>query len=233
MTPKILTIIPARGGSKGVPRKNIKLLCGKPLIAYTIEAAKQSGVIDRLVVSTEDKEIAEIAQSYGAEIVWRPEELAGDKVLTEPVMMQVVEELEKQGYTPDYVSLIQCTSPFLSVDTIQQAVKKVTEENFDSCITVFKPDGYEYKWKKGEEGIFKADHDVEKRPRRQELDLPYHENGAFYITKTELFKKALNRFGGNIARVTAIEMSEQDSLQIDSQYNFWLAEKLMEEKKKQ
>jgi CMP-N-acetylneuraminic acid synthetase len=103
--------------------------------------------------------------------------------------------------------------------------------SFDSCITIFKPDGYEFKWRKDKDGRFIPEHDPENRPRRQELDLPYHENGAFYITKADLFEKTKNRFGGNVARVAAVEMSEKDSLQIDSQYNFWLAEQIMKSNK--
>jgi len=228
MKKEILTIIPARGGSKGVPRKNIKILGGKPLIQYTLDALKESGVIGRIVVSTEDSEIADIVKSLGIDVVYRPEELAGDTVLTEPVMEHVVDYLkETEGYEPEYVSLVQCTSPFLSSDVIRKAVSKVLDDGFDSCITVFEPDGYEYKWKKDGD-VFIPDHDVENRPRRQDLNLPHHENGAFYITKRELFKETLNRFGGNKARICAVEMSQRDSLQIDSEYDFYLAEKYIE-----
>ncbi len=228
MTNKILCIIPARGGSKGVPRKNIKLLNGKPLIHYTITAALKSGLIDRLVVSTEDDEIAEIAISLGVEVVKRPTELASDTTLTEPVMFHALKTVETEGYLPDYISLIQCTSPLLTADVVKDAVEKVVDNNdVDSCITVFSPEGYEFKWKKEENDLFTPEHDVENRPRRQDLDLPYHENGAFYITRTELFKKTKNRFGGNEARIAAIEMSEEDSLQIDTPYHFFLAENIM------
>jgi CMP-N-acetylneuraminic acid synthetase len=225
---KVLAIIPARGASVGVPRKNVKLLAGTPLIGYGIRALKDSGVIDRIVVATEDKEISEVARTHGAEVIEISRELADGT--TEPVMAYVVEELGKQGYTPDYVALMQCTSPFLSPDVVRQAVGKVAEGNtFDSCITVFKPEGYEFKWRKDGER-FIPEHDVDNRPRRQFLDLPYHENGAFYITRTDLFKKTKNRFGGAEARVTAIEMSEEDSLQIDSPLHWWLAEQLLARK---
>ena len=228
MTNKILCIIPARGGSKGVPRKNIKLLNGKPLIYYAITTALESGLIDKLVVSTEDDEIAEIAISLGADVVKRPTELASDTALTEPVMSHTLETVEAQGYSPDYVSLIQCTSPLLTADVVKDAVEKVIDNNdVDSCITVFMPGGYEFKWKKEDNGLFTPEHDVENRPRRQDLSLPYHENGAFYITKTELFKETKNRFGGNNARIVAVEMSEKDSLQIDTPYHFFLAENII------
>ena len=214
-----------------MPRKNVKLLIDKPLIAHGIETLLASDVVDRVVVATEDKEIAEIAKIHGAEIVTISEELANGT--TEPVMLFALETLEKEGYRPDFVSLMQCTSPFVTPEIVQQVVKKVCEGNdFDSCITVFKPTGYEFKWRAGENGLFIPEHDVNNRPRRQFLNLPHHENGAFYITRTELLKKTKNRFGGNEARITAVEMSEEDSLQIDTPYNFWLAERLMETRKK-
>ena len=225
---KILSIIPARGGSKGIPRKNIRLLNGKPLIAWTIGAALESGVIDKLVVSTEDAEIAEIARKYGAEVVDRPMELAGDAVLTEPVMSHALEVVEAAGYKPDYVSLIQCTSPFLNKEIIREAAGKVLNQGFNSCITCFLPDRHEFKWRKEDlDEHFIPEHDVERRPRRQDLPKIYHENGAFYITKTDFFKKTKNRFGGSEARVTAILMNETESLQIDNEHDLWLAELLM------
>lgn len=211
-----------------MPRKNIRLLNGKPLIAWTIGAALESGVIDKLVVSTEDAEIAEVARKYGAEVVDRPMELAGDTIFTEPVMLHALEAVEAAGFIPDYVSLIQCTSPFLNKEIIREAVGKVLNQDFDSCITCFLPDGYEFKWRKEDiGGRFIPEHDVEHRPRRQDLPKIYHENGAFYITKTEFFKKTKNRFGGSEARATAILMNGAESLQIDNEYDFWLAELLM------
>src|SRR3989344_7053461 len=209
---KILTIIPARGGSRGVPRKNIRLLNGKPLIAYAIEAAAGSGVIDQLVVSTEDNEIADVARRHGAEVVIRPKELASDTALTEPVMTHALETLENGGYHPDFISLIQCTSPFLTSHVIKEAAGKVAGGGFDSCITVFYPRRHEFKWKKGEGGRFIPEHDPENRPRRQDIILPYHENGAFYITRTDLFKSSKNRFGGSSARVAAVFIDEASSL---------------------
>lgn len=224
---KILAIIPARGGSKGVPRKNIKLLNGKPLLAYAIETLQKSNVIDKIIVSTEDEEIARIAKNFGAEIIKRPKKLASDTALTEPVMMHALKKLENQGYHPNYIALVQCTSPLLNPKTIRQAVNKVTTDNFDSCITVFFPHTYEFKWKKQQDDIFLPDHNVKNRPRRQDLPKIYHENGAFYITKTVLFKKTKNRFGGNIAKITAVEMSEENSLQIDNLFDFWLIEQII------
>ena len=228
---KILAIIPARGGSKGIPRKNIRIVGGKPLIAWAIEAALGSKVIDKLVVSTDDTEIGEIASQYGAEIINRPTDLAGDEVLTEPVMLHALALVEAQGFTPDFVSLIQCTSPFLSSDIIKKSVDQLVKNQADSCITVFMPDGFEFKWRKSIGNFLSPEHDVEVRPRRQDINLPYHENGAFYITRTKLFKETRNIFGGGSAKIVAVEMSEADSLQIDSEFHLWLANELMKKQK--
>jgi CMP-N-acetylneuraminic acid synthetase len=228
---KNLAIIPARGGSKGVPRKNIRLLDGKPLIYYTINSALKSGVIDKLIVSTDDDEIASIARSLGAEVINRPKEIAGDSIPTEPVMIHVIDMLNKQGYYPDNVALIQCTSPLLSSEVISQCVSSLNNSKFDSCITVFKPGGYEFKWTKKENSTFIPEHDINNRLCRQDINMPYHENGAFYITSVDLFKKTKNRFGGSLAKITAVEMTEDDSLQIDTEYHFWLAEKLIQKYK--
>lgn len=229
---KVLAIIPARGGSKGVPRKNIRDLAGKPLIYWTIKAALDSGVIDRLVVSTEDEEIAEVARAHGAEVVMRPQELASDTALTEPVMLHVLEELEKEGYVPEYVSLIQCTSPFLTADVVKQVAEKIFTqgEQYDSCGTYYKPH-YAFRWKKTDDDYFISEYPVLNRPRRQDLNLEYEYcgAGACYIISTELFKKTKNRYGGNDARIGGVEISEADALQIDSEYDLLIANELMKQ----
>lgn len=198
--PKILCIIPARGGSKGVPRKNIRDLAGKPLIYWTIKAAQESGIIDRFVVSTDDAEISEVAKSFGAEVIDRPAELATDGALTEPVMLHVLEVVEKEGYIPDYVSLIQCTSPFLTGEVVRQVAEKLIQNpsQFDSCSTYYKPH-YAFRWKKTEGDTFVSEYPVMNRPRRQDLKLefPYCGAGACYILSTDLFKKTKNRYGGD------------------------------------
>jgi len=109
-----LAIIPARGGSKGIPRKNIRPLAGKPLIAYSIEAALQAESVNRVVVSTDDSDIVKVSKQYGAEIVWRPDEISGDKVSSELALLHVLDQLNKsENYIPDFIVFIQCTSPLM------------------------------------------------------------------------------------------------------------------------
>ncbi|MBI3074751.1 MAG: acylneuraminate cytidylyltransferase family protein [Parcubacteria group bacterium] len=227
--PSVLCVIPARGGSKGVPRKNIKLLNGKPLIAYTIEAVLGSGAVDKLVVSTDDAEIVNVAERYGAEVVRRPKNLARDMSPVEPSMVHALAMLEKKGYVPDFISLVQCTSPFLSSQIVKKAVSTVMGGKFTTCITVGPlHHGHEFKWDLSRTGRALPAYDLAHRLRRQDSQTVYIENGAFYITRTGLFKKTANRIGGRNAIVSAIKMDAEDSLQIDSELDFLLIEKLMQ-----
>jgi CMP-N,N'-diacetyllegionaminic acid synthase len=230
MTKKILAIIPARGGSKGVPRKNIRLLGDQPLISYTIKAVTGSGVMDKIIVSTEDQEIAGVARQFGAEVVDRPMELAQDTTLIEPVMRQVLESLAQSGYRPDYVGLFNPTSPFLKPEVIKQGVE-LLEQGFDACFAAYYPHSYEFKWKKDKDNfqVIPADFPLAYRPRRQDLPQIFHENGAMYLVRTDLFLQTGNRYGGPGAKITLAEMAETDSHQIDSEYDLWLAEKIMVE----
>ncbi len=233
--PSIFCVIPARGSSKGVRRKNIRDLAGKPLIYWTIKAAQDSGVFHRLVVSTDDVEIAEIVRNFGVEVIDRPAELATDESLTEPVMLHALEVVEKEGYVPDYVSLIQCTSPFLTGDVVKQVAEKLVQnpDRFDSCGTYYKSH-YAFRWKKTDDDMFVSEYPVMNRPRRQDLALeyPFCGAGACYIVDTKLFKETKNRYGGNNARIGGVEVSEEDALQIDSELDLLIASELMKQKLK-
>ena len=197
----ILGVIPARGGSKRTPGKNIKLLGGKPLIAYTIEAGLRSGFINRLVLSTEDPKIAETAKQFGAEIIVRPEELAQDKTKTAPVLIHVVEELEKQGYYPDIVVLLQATCPLRDEKIIDSAVSQLINSDKDSIFTGSKIGKTMPKWKRGYDGNLVSLYDYHFRPRYQEPELMedmFAENGALYAIKINAFKKYKDFLGENV-----------------------------------
>ena len=135
--PEILAIIPARGGSKGIPQKNVRLIAGKPLIAYSIEAGKNARMVSRVVVSTDDTEIAEVGKKYGAEIIMRPPELAEDKTPMDPVLRHVVEVLGREGYVPDAVVLLQPTSPLRTAAHVDGAIEKFLGNDVDSLISIF------------------------------------------------------------------------------------------------
>lgn len=223
MKHKILAIIPARGGSKGIPRKNIKPLCGKPLIAYTIEAALSSKYLDRVVVSTEDKEIAEIAREYDTEIMMRPMELAGDFAATEPVLEHVIKHLnETAGYRCNVVVLLQPTSPLRNSQHIDEALETFFSNKYDSLLSVCL--SHIFLWKVDKKGLYSLNYDFRNRPRRQDIEPEYRENGAIYITKHDILTNTHNRLGGKIGLYI---MPEENSPEIDTEFDFWLCEQLI------
>ena len=134
---EVLAIIPVRAGSKGIPNKNIRPLANKPLVFYSIDAALNSKYVTRTVVSTESSEIKKIAQSFGAEVIDRPKELAQDETKTAPVMLQVLEELEKQNYVPDIVVLLQATCPLRDSKELDEAFELFFDNQKNGCDSVF------------------------------------------------------------------------------------------------
>jgi len=224
---EVLAIIPARGGSKSVKRKNIKLMLGKPMVFYSIDACKESKYITRVVVSTEDSEIKELCQNYGVEVVDRPLELARDEAKTAPVMVHVVEELEKQGYDPDYIMLIQPTSPFRTAEFIDSAFDYfLSKSDCDSCFSgVFRGVSHGL-WKEYHDGRFEALYDYLDRPRRQDVHRHYNlvcENGAFYVIGYEMFKIMEDFIGKN----PCVYMSDIN-FDVDEPSDFEHAERMIE-----
>lgn len=219
MLSNIVSIIPARGRSKGIPDKNIKLLAGVPLISYTINASKQSQYIQRTIVSTDSEKIADIARHYGAEIVMRPDDLALDETPTEPVIGHVLDVLsKKENYCPEHIVLLQPTSPLRTTEDIDNAIRKYNSDSCDSLLSVCS--SHVFIWKN--EGGFGVpiNYDFQKRPRRQEMH-QYRENGAIYIFKRDLFLAKSNRLGG---KISLYEMEEGRSVEIDTAFDFILAE---------
>ena len=206
---EILSIIPARGGSKGIPRKNLKKILDKPLIAYTIEASLKSKYITRTILSSEDDEILSVAKEFGSEVMKRPDELAQDVTKTIPVMIDVVTRLKEEGYKPDYVVLLQPTCPLRDENYIDSAFEyyfEAEKKGYDSCFSAF-DSGYTHaKWKILHDGKLEGLYDYRIRPRRQETEQHYQmitENGAFYALETDTMLKANDFIGFNpIAYVT-------------------------------
>lgn len=192
MKPKILAVIPARGGSKGVPRKNIRDLAGKPLIAWTIEEAKKSKYIDRLILSSEDDEIIEVAKQYGCEVPFkRPMELAQDNT---PGIAPVLHAIEQcPGY--DYIVLLQPTSPLRMVEDIDGCIEKLLTNDADFCVSVTEPDKSPY-WMftlEKEKMVPLIPHN-NLIARRQDLPKVYALNGAVYggkVSKIREYKSFL------------------------------------------
>lgn len=223
----IVAIIPARGGSKGIPGKNTKELAGKPLIAYTLEATLSSKLRDRVVVSTDDKEIAGIAERYGAKVIMRPAELATDTAPTEPVLEHAVKWLEEyEIYKPDIIVLLQPTSPLRNREHIDEALSMFLGNDYDSLLSVCPT--HAFLWSVGENGACSINYDFKNRQRRQDIVPEYRENGAIYITKYEVLMREHNRLGGKIGLYV---MSEEDSLEIDTEFDFWLCQQVILKKR--
>jgi N-acylneuraminate cytidylyltransferase/CMP-N,N'-diacetyllegionaminic acid synthase len=222
---KILSIIPARLGSKNIPGKNIKYFAGKPLIEYTIESALNSKLINRVIVSTESEEIAQISRNYGAEIPFlRPVELAQDETPTLPVLQHVVDFLHnKESYEPDMIVTLQPTSPLRKTEHIDEAIIKLIETEADSVVSLCKVEHSPYWMKKleGDNRVFSFIEESEKYTRRQDLPKIYRLNGAVYVTKYDVLMRG-NRILGDDTR--AIIMSQEDSIDIDTELDLMLAE---------
>jgi len=219
---KIVAIIPAREESKGIPRKNVKDLCEKPLIAYIIETALKVKELDRVIVSTEDKEIAEVAKKYGAEVPFiRPEELARDETPTLPVLQHAVKYLEdKENYRLDIVVLLYATSPLLKHERVSEAIRMLKDENFDSVLSVVEDRGHYWIEKNG--GYKNLYPKVLKN--RQFTKPLFKENGAIYICKRDILMEKNEIVGGKIGFLV---MKRDESIDIDELQDFEFAEFLM------
>ena len=226
----VLAIIPARGGSKGVPRKNIRTLCGKPLIAWTIEEALKCQYIDRLLVSTEDQEIAAVAKKYGAEVPFlRPEDLARDETPgIEPILHAINWLEEHEQFVPDLTCTLQCTSPFRIAGQISEALEKLLAGPYDSIVSVCESEVNPYWMKKIDDGKLKDFMQTAvKYTRRQDLPKVYLLNGALYIAWTSLLVKNKSWY---TEKTIPYVMDRVSSLDIDDLFDFKIAEYLMKEK---
>jgi N-acylneuraminate cytidylyltransferase len=222
MPAPILAIIPARGGSKGIPRKNLLPIAGKPLIVWTIEQALATPGL-RVAVSTEDAEIAEVSRRAGAEIIERPMDLAQDETATEPVVEHAIAHCAALGERPEAVMLLQATSPVRLPGTLARALAEFHDSGCDSMVGVV-PQA-PFLWRQGEEP--QADYPVFARPRRQELTpdrMRYRETGSVYVTRTEIYETLHNRLGG---RIRLFVMDEVEGTDIDTPADFAMAEALL------
>jgi len=223
----ILAIIPARGGSKGIPRKNVLLLSGQPLISYAIQNAKSSGFQMDVAVSTDDQEITNVSNQFGAEVIRRNKKLASDEVTLDPVIFDAVQQMEgKTGKTYDYVITLQPTSPLLSADTLDSAIQKMlNDETIDTLISAVNDPHLSWTTKEVK-GVVTVLPNYEARLNRQYLPKNFVETGAFVITKRH-FVKPDTRFGKNIS---VYEVPASESTDIDTKQDWWVAEKQLSKK---
>ena len=232
--PLILGVITARAGSEGIPGKNIKLLGGKPLIAYTIEAAKKSKTITHLVVSTDGEEIAKVARECGADVPFvRPAELAADKVKHVPVMIHAVDFMEKKlGLTFDATVILQPTAPFRLPEDIDETVKKLLNSKADSAVSLVEVEGANHpiKVKKlVDDRVYSYCMEEEEGIRRQDLPRAYRRNGAVYVIRRDVLMKQKKLYGDYIMGHV---VAEERSIDIDIPRDWVMAELMLEDLKK-
>lgn len=223
-SPSVYAIIPARGGSKGIPRKNLADLGGKPLLAHAVDQAKAASRIDCVFVSSEDAEIREVAAHYGAETISRPDEFIHDNSIQEVdrLLIWTVTELEKQGHAIDIVVLLYATSPLREVTTINEVVRLVEEGNFDSALSLY--EDTTYLWKRDGDVVIPTNYDPKTRgPRQKENWNQWAENKAVYAVKRDLLVSTGCRLGG---RIGFVEMPKWRSVDVDKPEDLELVRQL-------
>ena len=219
---KAVAIITARGGSRRIPRKNIREFCGKPIIAYSIEAALGAGVFDTVMVSTDDEEIAGVARQWGAQVPFlRSPETSGDYATTNDVLLEVLEEYGKRGEQFDLACCIYPTAPFVTAQKLKDAARQLLESRADTLIPV---EAFSYPPQRAmvvKEGRLVFRHPEHLDSRSQDLEPHYHDAGQFYVFRTEAFQRNRRLMTGEILPLVLPETQVQD---IDSQTDWELAQ---------
>ncbi|MDQ7837082.1 MAG: acylneuraminate cytidylyltransferase family protein [Thermodesulfobacteriota bacterium] len=224
----VLGVILARGGSKGVKRKNMKPLANVPLVAYTIIEAQRSRRLTRLILSSEDREILELSSSLECEIILRPSELASDSAASPPCLIHAVEAIEKcSGFKTDVVVLLQPTTPFRTYKTIDACIELLLEKGVDSVVSVMKAPHYvNPHWvRKIEDGFLRPYLNVKDFTRRQDLPEVYWRNGQVYAVRKEVLFKTGDLYG---EKCLPFIMDEDFQINIDHPVDFRFAEYLLE-----
>jgi N-acylneuraminate cytidylyltransferase len=219
---RVVTLIPARGGSKGIVDKNIRFVAGLPLLAHSILHAKQTPSMSRIIVSTDHQAIASIAAQFGAEVIWRPAEISGDTASSESALLHALDYLrDEEGYEPSLVVFLQATSPLRHPNDIQNSIDTLTREGADSLFSACPAHGFV--WRNEGERLSSVTYDYRNRPRRQDTFEHLIENGSIYVFKPWVLRDLNNRLGGNIA---TYRMDPLDSFQIDEPQDLAIAEAL-------
>jgi CMP-N,N'-diacetyllegionaminic acid synthase len=224
----IIGLIPARGGSKGIPRKNLKLIAGKPLIAWTIETALQSDNLSRVIVSTEDREIAQIAQSYGAEVPFmRPVELAQDESSSVSVAVHAIQWLQRnEGFDQEYLALLQPTSPLRKVSDIDDTIELAYDKSADAATTIVETHAHPYLVRRiAENGILEEFINCDiSYPRRQSLPPAYFLNGAVYVNRCSSLLSGKTFYP---KKIYGHIMPQERSMQVDSYFDLYLVDLIL------
>ncbi len=224
MSSEVLALIPARGGSKGIPRKNLQPLAGRPLIAHTVEHALAAQRVTRVVVSTDDDEIAAVAEACGADVIRRPAEISGDTASSESALLHALDHLrDAEGYERALVVFLQATSPIRRPSDIDDAISTLVDAGADSLFSACPVHGFV--WRRSGDGLRSLTYDHEHRPRRQDIGDDFLENGSIYVFKPWVLRELGNRLGGRIA---VYEMDPLHSFQVDEPGDLELMERILQ-----
>ena len=222
----VVVIIPARGGSKGVPRKNVRNVAGRPLIAWSIADGLEAARVGRVYVSTEDAEIKRAALAAGAAVIDRPADLAQDATTSEAALLHALEEIaaERRG-DPELVVFLQATCPLRSGADIDAAVALLEATGADSLVSV--SPAHLFLWEERDGQAVAVNRDWRLRPRRQDMPPRYRENGSIYVFRPWVLRQGHNRLGG---KIVLFKMSEEAGVDIDSETDLELADFLLRRK---
>ena len=224
---EILSIIPARGGSKGIRSKNLKIIAQKPLLDYSVNASLQSKWINKTVVSSDDPKILRRAKKLGAELIERPKKISTDSASIESVIEHCLKYLKKKdNYVPEIIVLLQNTSPLRTSNHVDSAISSFFKNNYDSLLSGY--NSHHFIWKRNNKIIFPVNYDPKKRPNRQKFNNQFIENGAIYITRYKSFKISNCRISGKIG---LYEMPQELSIDIDTKNDLSKVKKIMKYKK--
>ncbi len=225
---RCVAVIPARGGSKRIPGKNLAMVAGKPLLAWTIEAAQDAVGVDHVFVSTEDEAIGRVARLYGAEVIPRPEALAQDTTSTEPVLLHALDWLfEVCEIAPELLVTLQCTSPLRGAEIIDRAIAEIDRSGCDAVVGAHPTIDYFFCGEISPDGRFVTRYDPQSRPRTQDIAPRYRENGSTYVTRAAFLRRTGCRMGGDMR---AVLMSPLEGLDIDDPYDLEQAQRHLEVK---
>jgi N-acylneuraminate cytidylyltransferase len=217
-----IAIITARGGSKRIPRKNIKEFCKKPILAYSVEAALESGIFDEVMISTDDPEIAEIGRRYGASVpFFRSEKTSGDFATTSDVLIEVLDEYEKMGKSFDIGCCIYPTAPFITPSRLKEAYEKLVSSGADTLIPVV---AFSYPPQRAlviRDDRLKFSDTRYVGARSQDLEKQYHDAGQFYFFRVPQYRQTRNLWAGEVMPIEVDEMEVQD---IDNMTDWKIAE---------
>ena len=222
MMTQCIAIIPARGGSKGIPGKNLINIAGKPLVAWSIEHALKSTLIDAVWVTSDSQEILDVASNYGANTILRPDDISDDLSTSESAWIHALDEIEKK-HTVNLVVGMQATSPIRGDNDLDRAIRKFYDNKLDSLLSVTEVEDY-FEWRLGVTGAESTNYDFKDRKRRQDIEAKYLENGSFYLFPPRLIREKNNRLGGKIG---IFEQERYKMYQIDNVGDVALCEAIL------